>query len=198
MFCCHIRRKSNRQAQTFDCVFSQCYIYHSQNKVSRINLLYIWGILRLIAKFLDLIFLIFILYLSTCWTGHVFFFSSVALQPQRPNRLWWTFDFTQFLSSEYVWSRLVPLTFHLPPCKAEWVHIDSEWEADHKSESCHDAVRNRVKPRAPVQNQQTRELINTWKTSHKHSNKGQSCLSAGMGINTRYIINIYIYRESTS
>ena len=123
MFCCYIRRKSNRQAQTFDCVFSQCYIYHSQNKVSRINLLYIWGILRLIAKFLDLIFLIFILYLSTCWTGHVFFFSSVALQPQRPNRLM-TFDFTQFLSSENVWSRLVPLTFHLPPCKAEWVHID--------------------------------------------------------------------------
>ena len=137
--------------------------------------------------------LIFILYLSTCWTGHVFFFFSVTLQPQRPNRLWWTFDFAQFLSSENVWSRLVPLTFHLPPCKAEWVHTDSEWQADHKSESCHDAVRNRMKPRAPVQNQQTRELINTWKTSHKHSNRDQSCLSAGIGVNTRYI-----YREEST
>ena len=49
-------------------------------------------------------------------------------------------------------------------------------------------VRSRAKPRAPVQNTQTREISNARKTSHNHSNRDTShlrCLSPGMEVNTR-------------
>ena len=50
-------------------------------------------------------------------------------------------------------------------------------------------IGNRTRPRAPVQNQHTRELIRAWKTSHKYNNKDPSCLrelSPGICVNTRY------------
>ena len=49
---------------------------------------------------------------------------------------------------------------------------------------------NRMMPKAPVQNQHTRELISVWKTSHKRNSKDLICLlllTPGMRVNTRHI-----------
>ena len=53
-----------------------------------------------------------------------------------------------------------------------------------------DTVWNRKRPRSPLQNQQTRELISAWKSSHKHNNKDLSSirwLSPGMQVNKRCV-----------
>ena len=49
-----------------------------------------------------------------------------------------------------------------------------KWESNEKHQTLHGIIWNRTRPRVPVQNQQTRELIGTWKTSHKRQQRHES------------------------
>ena len=54
-------------------------------------------------------------------------------------------------------------------CFLNWFNKKAQikWESNEKHQTLHGIIWNRTKPRVPVQNQPTRELIGTWKTSHK-------------------------------
>ena len=57
----------------------------------------------------------------------------------------------------YVCIHLHVVCVYVCVCVDYWLFTDKIW--------------NRMRPRVPVQNQQTKEVISTQKTSHKHNNK---------------------------